>query len=169
MSLIQIEWHPGRRQLHVFGVSGLLASIVAGVVLHWIWGVALVWSLVILAAGAVLFLCSRISLRATRVLYLGLTIPMLPVGYLVSFLLLAGFYFLVLTPVAVVFRLIGRDPLRRACRGRDTHAFRAQRTSHGRSERGPDGLATRGRDALATSYWVPHKPSEETERYLHPF
>jgi hypothetical protein len=139
MSLMQIEWHPGRRPLRVFGVSGLLASVVAGVVLHWVWGAALGWSLAILAAGAGLFLCSLISLRATRVLYLGLTIPMLPIGYLVSFLLLAGFYFLVLTPIAGVFRLIGRDPLHRRF------------------------------EAVAESYWVPHRPSEETERYLHQF
>jgi hypothetical protein len=139
MSLMQIEWHPGCRQLRVFGVSGLLASVVAGVVLHWVWGAALGWSLAILAAGAGLFLCSLISLRVTRVLYLGLTIPMLPLGYLVSFLLLAGFYFLVLTPIALVFRLIGRDPLRRRF------------------------------EAAAESYWVPHRPSEETERYLHQF
>jgi hypothetical protein len=139
MSLMQIEWHPSSRQLHVFGVSGLLASIVAGVVLHWVWDVALVWSLALLAAGTAIFLCSLISLRATRVLYLGLTIPMLPIGYLVSVLLLAGFYFLIITPVAVVFRLIGRDPL---CR-----RF----------------------EATAESYWVPHKPNEEAERYLHQF
>jgi hypothetical protein len=136
---MQIEWHPSRRQLRVFGVSGLLASIVAGVVLHWIWGAAFVWSLVILAAGTALFLCSLISLRATRALYLGLTVPMLPIGYFVSFLLLAGFYFLVITPVALVFRLIGRDPLRRRF------------------------------EPTTESYWVPHKPSEETERYLHQF
>jgi hypothetical protein len=139
MSLIQVEWHPSRRQLRVFGASGFVASIVAGVVLHWVWGATLAWSLAIGAAGIALLLCSVISLRAARVLYLGLTIPMLPISYLVSFLLLAGFYFLVLTPVALVFRLIGRDPL---CR-----RF----------------------EAAAESYWVPHKPSEETERYLHQF
>jgi hypothetical protein len=139
MSLIQVEWHPSSRQLRVFGVSGFVAAVVAGIVLHGIGGVALGWSLAILAAGAALLLCSLISSRATRVLYLGLTIPLLPLGYLISFLLLAGFYFLIITPVALVFRLIGRDAL---CR-----RFAA----------------------TAASYWVPHKPSEETERYLHQF
>jgi hypothetical protein len=139
MSLIEIEWHPSSRQLHTFGLSGLLASGVVAGMLHWFWGVALLWSVVVLALGAALFLCSILSLKMARILYLGLTIPTMPIGLAVSFLLLAAFYFLVLTPVALVFRLMGRDPLRRRF------------------------------DATAPSYWVPHQPREEAERYFHQF
>jgi hypothetical protein len=137
--LVEIEWHPTDRQLRVFGVSGLLASIAAALVLTFVWSVTILWAVLALAAGAAIFLCSRISPAVTRILYVGLTLVGMPVGVAVSFIVLAAFYFLLLTPLALVFRLIGRDAL---CRH-----FNAD----------------------ATSYWVPHKPNEDPERYFHQF
>jgi len=140
--LIEIQWHPTVKQLRVFGVGGLLASIVAALVLHFVWGAAAMWMVAVLAAGAAISLCSLVSPGLTRFIYLGLTLVAMPIGFAVSFVLLAAFYFLLLTPVALVFRLIGRDAL---CR------------------------SWRGQDALAASYWVPHKASEDMERYFHQF
>ena len=137
--LIEIEWHPTIRQLRVFGVGGLLASIVAALVLYFVWRAAVVWMVVVLAAGAAVCLCSLVSPAAARILYLGLTLVAMPIGLVVSLVLLAAFYFLLLTPVALVFRLIGRDALRRRF------------------------------DAAVESYWVPHRPSEDMERYFHQF
>jgi hypothetical protein len=137
--LVEIEWHPTSRQLRVFGVSGLLASLAAALVLTFVWGVAVFWAILALAAGAAIFLCSLTSPAITRILYLGLTIIGMPVGLVVSFILLAAFYFLLLTPLALFFRLIGRDPL---CR-----RF----------------------DGAVTSYWVPHRPNDNAERYFHQF
>lgn len=139
MALMEIEWHPSGRQLRVFGVSGLVASILAALILHFVWGVAAVWAWVVLATGAAIFLCSLVSPAATRILYIGLTLVALPIGIVVSYLLLGAFYFLLLMPLAIVFRLIGRDSLRRRY------------------------------EPSAASYWVPHKPSENMERYLHQF
>jgi hypothetical protein len=137
--LIEIQWHPAAKQLRVFGAGALLASIAAALVLHFVWGLAALWAIVVFAAGAALCLCSLVSPALTRILYIGLTLVAMPIGFVVSLILLAAFYFLLLTPVALVFRLIGRDAL---C----------------------------GRfDAAATSYWVPHKPSEDMERYFHQF
>jgi hypothetical protein len=137
--LIEIQWHPTARQLRVFGVGGLLASVAAALVLYFVWGTAALWAIIVLAAGVALCLCSLISPVVTRILYLGLTLVALPIGFVVSFILLAVFYFLLLTPVALVFRLIGRDVL---CR-----RF----------------------DAAAESYWVPHKANEDMARYFHQF
>jgi len=139
MPLMEIEWHPSDRQLHVFGVSGLLASILAAGIVHFVWGTSGLWALVIVAAGAAIFLCSLLSPAVTRVLYVGLTLAVMPIGLVASFVLLAAFYFLLLTPLAMVFRLIGRDSL---CRRYE-----------------PD----------AESYWVNHRPSDNMERYLHQF
>jgi hypothetical protein len=139
MALMEVEWHPSPRQLRVFGVSGLAASIVAAAVLHWVWGVGNVWVAIVPMVGLGIFLCSLISQTATRLLYVGLTLVVMPIGLVVSFLLLAAFYFVMLTPLALVFRLIGRDALRR------------------RYE--PD----------VGTYWVPHQPTEQMERYLHQF
>jgi len=139
MSLMQIEWHPTGRQLRVFGVSGLLASLAAALILCFLWGVAIVWAILVLGAGAALFLCSLISPRLARLLYVGLALVGMPIGFVVSLILLAAFYFLLLTPLALVFRLIGRDSLHRRF------------------------------EANVTSYWVPHQAGEDTERYFHQF
>jgi hypothetical protein len=137
--LTEIQWHPTIRELRVFGIGGLLASIAAALVLHFVWGAAVLWTVAVLATGTALCLCSLVSTRLTRLLYIGLTLVTMPIGFVVSFVLLAVFYFLLLTPVALVFRLIGRDVL---CR-----RF----------------------DAAAESYWVPHKANEDMARYFHQF
>jgi len=165
--LVQIEWHPTGRQLHIFGVSGLLASIVAALVLHFVWGMAPWWAAVVLAAGTAICLCSLISPAVTRILYIGLTLVTMPIGFVVSLLLLAAFYFLLLTPLALVFRLIGRDALGLSWRGRLALAPRGEDILP--SHRGRDARDTQGRDALATSYWVPHQPNEDPQRYFHQF
>jgi hypothetical protein len=137
--LIEIQWHPTPKQLRIFGVGSLLASIVAALVLHFVWGVAALWTVLVIVIGAAICLCSLVSPAVTRILYLGLTLVAMPIGFVISVVLLAVFYFLLLTPVALLFRLTGRDVLYRRF------------------------------DAATESYWVPHKPSEDMERYFHQF
>lgn len=139
MALMEIEWHPSPRQLRVFGVSGLIASVAAASILHFLWGLSGAWPWGVVAAGAAIFACSLLSLTATRWLYVGLTLVAMPIGMVVSYVLLGAFYFLLLTPVALFFRLIGRDALHRKY------------------------------EPQAESYWTPHKPTENAERYLHQF
>jgi len=139
MPLVEIDWHPGPKQLRVFGVSGFVASAVLATVLILLWRVALVWALLALAVGLAILACSLVSLRAARYLYIVLTAVALPIGFLVSLVLLALFYFLLLTPVGLLFRLIGRDPL---CR-----RF----------------------DSSCDSYWVPRKSPGGPDRYFHQF
>jgi hypothetical protein len=168
--LTEIEWHPTGRQLRVFGVSGLLASLVAALVLCFVWGAALLWTVIVLATGAVIFLCSLISPHISRILYIGLALVGMPIGFAVSFLLLAAFYFLLLTPLALVFKLIGRDMLCLSWRGRVARASPAC-AGAGSCPRFEGGTPStqQGQDALATSYWVPHKPNDNAERYFHQF
>jgi hypothetical protein len=139
MPLIEIDWHPGPRQLRVFGVSAMVASAILAAGLVWLWGAALVWALVVLALGATILLTSLLSLPAARAVYLVLTVVAMPIGCVVSFVLLAAFYLLLLTPVGLFFRAIGRDPL---CRGFNRHA---------------------------DSYWRRRHPSADTDQYFHQF
>ena len=138
MSLMEVDWHPGTRQLRVFGLSAVAASIVLALVLVFLWGVVLVWAAIVLAVGAAIALCSLVWPRAARILYVALTLLGLPIGFAVSFILLAAFYSLLLTPVGLLFRLIGRDPLHH-----------------------------RHFDHSGQSYWVPHRPSGSLDRYFH--
>jgi hypothetical protein len=52
---------------------------------------------------------------------------------------MGAFFFLVLTPLGLIFRLTGRDPLRRRF------------------------------DAKASSYWISHKAAEKPARYFSQF
>jgi hypothetical protein len=104
-----------------------------------VWNTSAGWSLAVIALGVAIFLCSLSLPRATRGLYVGLNMAVLPIGLTVSFALLAAFYFLLLTPIALVFKRLGRDPLHRRF------------------------------DAEATTYWVARKPTENMERYFHQF
>jgi hypothetical protein len=137
MPLIEIDWNPGGRQLRVFGLSALVASAVLAGVFMLLWGLAIVWALAALAIGTAILLCSLVSPRAARVIYVALSAVGLPIGFVVSFVLLAAFYFLLLTPIALLFRLIGRDALHRRF------------------------------DPARDSYWIARKPTASLDRYFH--
>jgi saxitoxin biosynthesis operon SxtJ-like protein len=49
--------------------------------------------------------------QTVRWVYVGWMVAAFPIGWTISQLLLLVFYFGILTPVAIVFRLAGRDPL----------------------------------------------------------
>ena len=137
MSLVEINWNPGRRQLRVFGLSAMAASIVLAVVFVWLWGLAAVWAIVTVAAGGAILLLSLIWSRAARIVYIVLSAVGLPIGFVVSIIVLAAFYFLLLTPIALLFRLIGRDSLHRRF------------------------------DRAAESYWIARKSTASLDSYFH--
>jgi hypothetical protein len=139
MSLIEINWCPKRKELRNFGIIALIASIVLSLLLFWLKNLDIKWLIAICCIGFTIFLCSIISDKLTRIIYLGLMLVTLPVGWIVSFILLASFYFLLLTPLGLIFRLIGRDTLHRKF------------------------------DPKAESCWLKWHPPNTTERYFHQF
>ncbi|UCG58267.1 MAG: hypothetical protein JSU70_01925 [Phycisphaerales bacterium] len=139
MALMEANWHPDDKQLRTFGIVGLIASVVLSLVFYLLKGIAIQWVAVILGAGAAIFLLSLISGKLTRMVYVGLMAAALPIGYVVSFILLAAFYFILLTPLAIFFKIIGRDPLGRKF------------------------------DSATDSYWLPHRAPEKSDRYFQQF
>ncbi len=113
MSLVEIDWNPKSKQLRSFGKVALVASTVIALLLYLLKGVAIKWVLIIFSFGFVIFIISMISFKLTKMIYLGIVLLTLPIGYVVSFILMAVFYFLLLSPLGLIFRLIGRDPLNR--------------------------------------------------------
>ena len=71
----------------------------------------------LLAAGGLGLLQCAIafagSLHLTRAIYVVLMCVSFPIGFVVSSVLLVAIYFLVFTPIGLVFRLIGRDTMGR--------------------------------------------------------
>jgi hypothetical protein len=137
VSLVEINWNPEKNELRKFGLIAVVALGAAGIILRFVFGAAGIWAVLLGAAGLCIFIITLVWCRAGRIIYLGLTFAGLPIGFVISVLLMAAFYFFVLTPVGLVFKLLGRDILAR------------------RFE--PD----------APTYWTPRQHTDDPERYFH--
>jgi hypothetical protein len=135
MALVRLNKNPSRKDLAWFGV---LFAAFFGIVgyLAWrkpgtqqlglvLWGAAVVVPAVYYAIP---------PLR--RPIYLGWMYLAFPIGLAVSYAVLAFVYFVVVTPIGLVLRLTGRDPLQRAF------------------------------ERARTSYWIEHRTGEDSTRYF---
>ena len=139
MSLIEIDWNPPNKQLQNFGKIALAMTVIISLLLYLLKGVAIQWLLIICAFGFMVFVISLISLKLTKMIYLGMILLTMPIGWVVSFTVLAVFYYLLLTPIGLFFRLTGRDILKRKM------------------------------DPSAKSYWEPRRQADTIERYFNQF
>ena len=94
---------------------------------------------VLLGVGGVSALNSLVLPAGNRPLFVGLILVTFPIGIVVSYVLMGFVFYVVFTPVALVFKVIGRDPLERRF------------------------------DREAKTYWVKRRPVEGTERYFKQF
>ncbi len=145
MAMIEINWSPDRRTLRNFGLIALAAfggfgawifarhhflffdfsPAAAERTAYVLWGAAGLCGLLAAAAPA-----------ALRPLYLGLTFLALPIGFVLSYVILGIVFYGLFTLMALVFRLIGRDAM------------------------------TRRFDRDAKTYWVRKGPAPEVARYF---
>ncbi len=123
MSLVEINWRPGRQQLRVFGLSGLAAFSGLGTWLyfrHSLLGMHLAPSTstgLALVLGSLGLFCGASALfvpPVLRPLYVVLTVISIPIGVVVSHVVMAILYYGIFTPLGLLFRIIGRDPLNRS-------------------------------------------------------
>jgi hypothetical protein len=137
--MLDVNWNPSQRDLRQFALIWLpiFAGAVGALILQrtgsWsaplaIWGVALAVALL----G--LFRPARV-----RPLFVGWMGAAYPIGWTISHLVLAFAYYVVLTPIGLLLRLAGRDPL-----GRRRHGS-------------------------AGSYWMPHRPPSDPASYFRQF
>ena len=138
MSLIRINQAPSRRHLAIFAVGWLLSLGLVG----WLFPLqvgdvslrALCWVL------AVVVPCVGLAVPGfLRWTYLASAYAALPIGIVVSYVVLAVIYYGVLTPVGLILRVRGYDPLQRRF------------------------------EPEADSYWIERKPPCEPERYFRQF
>ncbi len=107
MALLDLNWHPSRRQLRQFGsLCGLLLPV-----LGWWWpggwpGIGVGIGLGALIAGLALALPDLI-----RPLFLGATVITAPIGLVLGELSLIAIFCLIFLPLGIVFRLLRRDRL----------------------------------------------------------
>jgi hypothetical protein len=137
MALVQINWKPKPRELRQFaalwvGFFGLL-----GVYFRFVGGAstaaAVLWAISLVGVAG---LFAPAFVRPLYVVWMGLAMP---IGWLVSHLLLLVMYYLVLTPIGLIMRACGYDPLERRL------------------------------DRKARSYWYDQEETEGFEQYFKQF
>lgn len=112
MALLEINTNPSDRQLRQFGVI----CVAAAPLIVWLWTRSLpatTWAAVV---GAV---CGGLGLLAPRTLkpvFVGLCVLTIPIGLVVGELMMGLIYFGMFLPMAIVFRILGRDALQRRVR-----------------------------------------------------
>lgn len=145
--MTKINLHPTNRQLRQFGFIALVAFGVLGVLVRWKGGLfginfgsaAPLVGYLLWALGAISALLSLVFPAGNRFLFVALTVISYPIGYVVSFALMAVFFYGVVTVVAMVFRLLGRDVLKRRF------------------------------EPEASTYWTPHNSPSSIKRYFQQF
>ena len=135
MALIERNHEPTPHELRVFGLLlgpffGLVGAIVLWRAGSWTVTIAC-WTVALLSA--IMYHCMP-SIR--RPMYMAWMAIMYPIGWAVTHLLLALVYYGWVTPIGLLMRLFGHDPMRRRVNRR------------------------------AGSHWIRRKPIEDVSRYF---
>jgi hypothetical protein len=118
-NVIEINWRPDDRTLRQFGFIALGGF---GFVAALAWYEALVFSFGLGAArepvafgfAGLAVLSGLISLvypKANLPIYIGITVATYPIGFVLSYVMMGTLFYLILAPVGIVMRLLGKDPL----------------------------------------------------------
>jgi hypothetical protein len=137
MALIEINWNPDRRELRQFALLWIGFFGLIGAYFLWVKGSqpAAMAFWVAAAAGIPGYFRPGL-LRPVYVLWMALA---LPIGWCISHLLLLIVYYLVVTPIGLLMRLVGYDPLQRRI------------------------------DRTGKSYWVSHEQASDSSQYFKQF
>jgi hypothetical protein len=136
--MIRINHNPSRRYLAVFALLWLGVFCVLGGMSWWRSG-ACVTANMFWAIAVAIPVLGLIWPGALRLVYLAISYATYPIGLVVSYIILAIVYYLVLTPIGIVMRVTGYDPMHRNF------------------------------DRSAKTYWIPRETEEGTERYFKQF
>jgi len=115
--MVTIDWKPSERQLRQFGWIGLVGFPLIG------WTISrkvpesaapIIW-MIFGALGLICGLLALVSPKTLKPLYLLMMCIAAVVGPVVALVTLGLLFFLVFTPLALIFRLRRRDVLHRRC------------------------------------------------------
>ncbi len=138
MSLVSINWNPDRKALIEFSEFGMffLGMVAAPMacfrdrptvaVVFWV-------------AAVLGRLVGVMKPEWLKPIYVGLMVVTWPIGWVVSHLTLGLLFYGVITPIGLIFRLMGRDPMSRQF------------------------------DRSASTYWEAYNPDRGMKRYLRQF
>lgn len=138
MAIIEINKNPSERELRWFGLMAGVFFVILGAIFYRrfsnagvaysVWSFALIVPVVYYAVPAI-----------RKPFYLGWLYAAYPIGWTVSHLILLITYYLALTPIGIMMRLLGHDPLQRKL------------------------------DRKADTYWLKHEEPADNSRYFRQF
>jgi len=133
MMLFEINWNPSSRQLRQFGVAMFVMCSLFGALLGWLHfgSVAPFWGGAVI--GFVFFAAAFAAPPVGRALYKAWMGLALVLGTIISPVVMALIYFLILTPIGLALRLAGRDALQRRSRGQESYWAKIQHRTDVRS------------------------------------
>ena len=113
MALVKVNREPSTRELRQFaGIWLPLFCLVIGWIIQtltetwtpafYLWGVC-----------AVVSVAGLVEPRIIKPVFVGLMYAVFPIGFVLSYVILAIVYYLVLTPVGLIMRVVGYDPMDR--------------------------------------------------------
>jgi len=145
--LVEINFKPDAKTLRQFGVIAFVGFGVFAALAYYeklIFAFGLGDARTPIAAGfvtlgSVALLFSLVAPKANRFLYVGLTLLAFPIGFVLSYVIMGALYSLVIEPIALVFRLFGRDSMHRRY------------------------------DRSKATYWSPARPARDKESYFHQY
>jgi len=145
--LVEINFNPDTKTLRQFGAIafigfGILAALAYYEKLIFSFGLGqarMPLVMIFAALGTIAALFSLVAPRANRVLYVGLTLLAFPIGFVLSYVIMGTLFFLIIGPIALLFRLLGRDPMHRRY------------------------------DPKSVSYWVEVRNARDKESYFHQY
>jgi phosphatidylserine synthase len=137
--MIDFNPNPSARELRQF--AGIWLPAACGIL-----GGLLLWRFDALTAAVILWtfaiavaVVGLMSPRRIRLVYVGWMRAVSPIGWLFSHLIVAIVFYVVMTPVGLLLRLFGYNPMGRRF------------------------------DRVAKTYWVKHDPGEDVGRYFRQF
>ena len=138
MSLITINKNPPKKDLTTFGLLLPAFTLLLTGMFYWRTGSFRIPQY-ILAFGLTLSAFYWLIPSLRKYIYLAFTYAAFPIGFVISHLILAFTYYLVITPIGLLMRLLGRDPMHRAF------------------------------DRAAPTYWLPRTQSPDPSTYFRQF
>jgi hypothetical protein len=119
--LIQIDLRPDARTLRQFGFIavggfGFLAAIAWYEVLVFSFGLGAARMPVAIGFATLALLSGLHSLvypKANLPIYLAITIAAYPIGFVLSYVIMATLFYVIIAPIGLLLRVLGQDPMHR--------------------------------------------------------
>ena len=105
-----VKWRPDARELRRFAIAMLIGFFVLGALSAWRAKGIGTGSVVLWSIGVSLAVAAFVP-KLGRIAYLAVYLPTSIIGYVVSNVMLTVMFFLVITPLGVFMKLMGKDVL----------------------------------------------------------